>query len=62
MPMTNHEIALELVKLVLPDMLAAYKKSAPLPKPEDFANLMSTNFSNTLTALPPQGVGKNYSE
>ena len=64
MSLTNHEIALELVKLITPNMVADYQhKFSPSHgrKPEDYAEFLSAAFVNVLSKLPSQDSGKNQS-
>jgi len=60
--MTNHEIALELMKLIQPRIHTNCEHHHPHAKPEEIAKFVSAVFTGILSHLPPQDAGKNQPE
>ena len=62
--MTNHEITLELIKQILPNLLKCYEHNLDAQgyKPDGYTAFITTAFNSVLSALPPQDAGKIQSE
>jgi len=60
--MTNHDIALELIKLIKTNLLDRYEHDNKHSKPEECAAFIAKTFSSILSALPPQDADKTQPE
>jgi hypothetical protein len=61
--MSNHEITLELIKLIIrPNLLNSFDKANPNRTLEEHVEFMANTFNGIFSKLPPQEVGKNQPE